>query len=105
MRSWNNQELPRREADGRLVRWRSGHEVLSEREAAEETVMLRLRTAAGLPLSRLREISPAHTVGALLAEGALVLVPPVPGIPDAPFVRIPENHFFVSDDIIARLLP
>ena len=105
IRSWNSQELPRREADGRLVRWRSGHEVLSEREAAEETVMLGLRTAAGLPLSRLRDISPAHAVDALLAEGTLVLVPPVPGIPDAPFVRIPENHFFVSDDIIARLLP
>ena len=105
VRSWNSQELPRREADGRLVRWRSGHEVLSEREAAEETVMLGLRTAAGLPLSRLRDISPAHAVGALLAEGAIVLVPPVPDTPCAPFVRIPEDHFFVSDDIIARLLP
>jgi len=105
IRSWNSQELPRREADGRLVRWRSGHEVLSEREAAEETVMLGLRTAAGLPLSRLWDISPAHAVGALLAEGAIVLVPPVPDTPCAPFVRIPEDHFFVSDDIIARLLP
>ena len=105
VRSWNSQELPRREADGRLVRWRSGHEALSEREAAEETVMLGLRTAAGLPLSRLRDISPAHAVDALLAEGAIVLVPPVPDTPCAPFVRIPENHFFVSDDIIARLLP
>ena len=105
IRSWNSQELPRREADGRLVRWRSGHEVLSEREAAEETVMLGLRTAAGLPLSRLRDISPAHAVDALLAEGALVLITPVPDTPDAPFVRIPEDHFFVSDDIIARLLP
>ena len=105
IRSWNSQELPRREADGRLVRWRSGHEVLSEREAAEETVMLGLRTAAGLPLSRLQDISPAHAVGALLAEGAIVLVPPVPDTPCAPFVRIPEDHFFVSDDIIARLLP
>jgi coproporphyrinogen III oxidase-like Fe-S oxidoreductase len=105
IRSWNSQELPRREADGRLVRWRSGHEVLSEREAAEETVMLGLRTAAGLPLSRLRDISPAHAVDALLAEGAIVLVPPVPDTPCAPFVRIPEDHFFVSDDIIARLLP
>ena len=105
IRSWNSQELPRREADGRLVRWRSGHEVLSEREAAEETVMLGLRTAAGLPLSRLWDISPAHAVDALLAEGALVLITPVPDTPDAPFVRIPEGHFFVSDDIIARLLP
>ena len=105
VRSWNSQELPRREADGRLVRWRSGQEVLSEREAAEETVMLGLRTSAGLPLSRLRDISPAHAVDALLAEGALALIPPAPNNPDNPFVRIPEDHFFVSDDIIARLLP
>ena len=105
VRSWNGQELPRREAGGRLVRWRSGHEVLSGREAAEETVMLGLRTAAGLSLSRLRDISPAHAVDALLAEGALVLVPAVSDSPDTPFVRIPEDHFFVSDDIIARLLP
>ena len=105
IRSWNSQELPRREADGRLVRWRSGQEVLSEQEASEETVMLGLRTAAGLPLSRLRDISPAYAVDALLAEGALVLITPVPDTSDAPFVRIPEDHFFVSDDIIARLLP
>ena len=102
IRSWNSQELPRREADGRLARWRSGHEVLSEREAAEETVMLGLRTATGLPLSRLRDISPASAVEALLAEGALTLIP---SVSDTPFVRIPEDHFFVSDDIIARLLP
>lgn len=67
--------------------------------------MLGLRTAAGLPLSRLRDISPADAVDALLAEGALVLIPPVSNSPDTPFVRIPEDHFFVSDDIIARLLP
>ena len=67
--------------------------------------MLGLRTAAGLPLSRLRDISPADAVDALLAEGALVLITPAPDTPGEPFVRIPEDHFFVSDDIIARLLP
>ena len=100
IRSWNTQELPRREAGGRLAGWRSEREVLSAREAAEETVMLGLRTAAGLPLSTLRAISPAAAVDALLSEGALQIVPG----PD-PFVRIPEDRFFVSDDIISRLLP
>ena len=33
IRSWNSQELPRREADGRLVRWRSGHEAPSSPKA------------------------------------------------------------------------
>jgi len=100
IRSWNTQELPRREAGGRLAGWRSEREVLSAREAAEETIMLALRTAAGLPLSTLRAISPATAIDALLSEGALQIVPG----PD-PFVRIPEDRFFVSDDIISRLLP
>ena len=100
IRSWNTQELPQREADGRLAGWHSEREVLSAREVAEETVMLGLRTAAGLPLSTLRAISPAAAVDALLSEGALQIVPG----PD-PFVRIPEDRFFVSDDIISRLLP
>ena len=116
VRSWNRQELPRREADGRLVGWRSEREVLSEREAAEETVMLGLRTAAGLPLSTLRAISPAAAVDILLSEGALQLVS-APGkssvvistdgkhADEGLFIRIPEDRFFVSDDIISRLLP
>ena len=116
VRSWNRQELPRREADGSLIGWRSEREVLSEREAAEETVMLGLRTAAGLPLSTLRAISPAAAVDTLLSEGALQLVS-TPGKSSANpstdyehadeglFIRIPEDRFFVSDDIISRLLP
>ncbi|MBR5073028.1 MAG: coproporphyrinogen III oxidase family protein [Bacteroidales bacterium] len=115
-RSWNRQELPRREADGRLVGWRSEREVLSEREAAEETVMLGLRTATGLPLSILRALSPTAAVDALLSEGALQIVS-TPGKSSANpstdcehadeglFIRIPEDRFFVSDDIISRLLP
>ena len=116
VRSWNRQELPRREADGSLIGWRSEREVLSEREAAEETVMLGLRTAAGLPLSTLRAISPAAAVDILLSEGALQLVS-APGkssvvlstdcehADEGLFIRIPEDRFFVSDDIISRLLP
>ena len=125
IRSWNTQELPRREAGGRLAGWRSEREVLSEREAAEETVMLGLRTAAGLPLSTLRAISPASAVDALLSEGALQEIsspgkssvnlstvaeyaddrPFIHVTKDDLFVRIPEDRFFVSDDIISRLLP
>ena len=144
-RSWNSAELPWRGADGLLHRWRSGQETLSEREAAEETIMLALRTSRGLPLGLLRAISPAAPVDVLLSEGALMLIPspiPVPApipsitpsiasastpasaftpsfasatttssvtdhhpIPANSWIRIPEDHFFVSDDIIARLLP
>ena len=182
IRSWNSAELARRDASGHLLRWSSASETLSPREAAEETIMLALRTAAGLPLAQLRTLSPDAPVDALLAEGALLLVhassspaslsssviSPSPSSspasssstslsssatspsasssaatsPSAPLsssatspspssspasssstslsssitspsassseglrVRIPEDHFFVSDAIIARLFP
>ena len=161
-RSWNSRELPRREAGGRLVRWRAEQEVLSAAEAAEETIMLGLRTASGLPLATLRSLSPSAPIDTLISEGALQLIPsslntptslntpaslsssavlPSLAFPASPsslastaspspffspassvaptspsvsatyptedtlFVRIPEDHFFVSDDIIAQLLP
>ncbi len=118
-RSWNSQDLPRREAGGRLVRWRAEQEVLSAAEAAEETIMLGLRTASGLPLATLRSLSPSAPIDTLISEGALQLIPSpassvAPTSPSASatyptedtlFVRIPEDHFFVSDDIIAQLLP
>lgn len=127
VRSWNSQELPRREAGGSLRRWSSEQEALSAREAAEEAIMLGLRTSAGLPLVVLRTLSPDAPTDTLLSEGALQLFRPAPAAalssplsapaspatdvqaPDAHtpdvFVRIPEDHFFVSDDIISRLLP
>ena len=118
-RSWNSQDLPRREAGGRLVRWRAEQEVLSAAEAAEETIMLGLRTASGLPLATLRSLSPSAPIDTLISEGALQLIPSpassvAPASPsvsatyptgDTLFVRISEDHFFVSDDIIAQLLP
>lgn len=127
VRSWNSQELPRREAGGSLRRWSSEQEALSAREAAEEAIMLGLRTSAGLPLVVLRTLSPDAPTDTLLSEGALQLFRPAPAAalscplsaPASPatdvqasdvqapdiFVRIPEDHFFVSDDIISRLLP
>lgn len=127
VRSWNSQELPRREAGGSLRCWSSEQEALSAREAAEEAIMLGLRTSAGLPLAVLRTLSPDAPTDTLLSEGALQLFRPAPAAalssplsaPASPatdvqasdvqasdvFVRIPEDHFFVSDDIISRLLP
>ena len=101
VRSWNSQELARRDGDGKLLRWSSASETLSAREAAEETIMLALRTARGLPLAQLRALSPAAPVDTLLAEGALQLIQD----PSGPWIRIPEDHFFVSDAIISRLFP
>jgi len=108
VRSWNSAELARRDSSGRLARWHSESEALSPQEAAEETVMLALRTAAGISLPLLRRLSPSAPVDALLASGSLQPVPSSPASSisqSAPRVRIPEDHFFVSDDIIARLFP
>jgi len=105
VRSWNSEELARRDATGSMLRWHSESEILSQREAAEETIMLALRTAAGLPMALLRTLSPDAPVDDLLADGSLCIVPSTsPAAPD-PLIRIPEDHFFVSDSIIARLFP
>ena len=102
VRSWNSEEPARQDASGRLLRWCSESETLSSREVAEEAIMLALRTAAGIPLPLLRRLSPAAPMDALLASGSLRLIPSSSG---EPRVRIPEDHFFVSDGIIARLFP
>ena len=72
---------------------RGGKEVLSEREALEEVIMLGLRTARGVPEGLLD----AARVAAMLADGRLARLP-------GGRVRIPEDHWFVSDDIVADLI-
>lgn len=82
-RSWNSESLPV---------WEASSEVLSEEDAAVEKVMLSLRTADGI----LREELPVEVCERLISEGALV--------PVGDRVRIPEDRFFVSDDIISQLI-
>ncbi len=73
-------------------------ETLTNAELANEKVMLSLRTAAGLELDSL---DPEHlaairpTLDRMLQEGRLV--------PTKKGLRIPADHFFVSDSIIADL--
>lgn len=75
-RSWNSEGLSG---------WISSGEVLTAEQIREEEIMLGLRTADGVPAE-------------LLAGG--VLVPSV--VPGR--VRIPEDRWFVADDIIASLI-
>ncbi len=72
---------------------RGGQERLSEEEAREETVMLGLRTALGVP----EELIDAAIAAEMLADGRLERT-------GDGRLRIPEDHWFVSDDIIADLL-
>ena len=83
VRSWNSGTLPD---------WTRTGETLSESEAREEAVMLGLRTDAGIPAS----LVDAAAAAPLLQAGAL--------IQDQGRLRIPEDHFFVCDDIIASLI-
>ena len=87
VRRWNPESL-----SGDLP----GEERLSEEEVREETLMLGLRTDKGLPADRVRSLTRSETLARLLSEGALVEKDAV--------IRIPENHFFVSDEIIRELL-
>ncbi len=82
-RSWNEQKLS---GYGR------GEETLSEKERREERIMLALRTAEGIGAE---ELAGCPAMEEMLAEGALVQC--------ENRIRIPEDHFFVSDDIISGL--
>ena len=78
---------------GAVAACAGGSEELSATEAREEEIMLGLRTARGIPEGLL---DPARSA-AMLADGRLVRLP-------AGRLRIPEDHWFVSDDIIADLI-
>lgn len=92
VRSWNTQELSG---------WTSESEVLTPDEVREETLMLALRTSRGLPLAQLRALAAPGSVDALLAGGSLQITGPRGS---EPYARIPEDRFFVSDDIVASLI-
>jgi len=70
-----------------------GREELSEEEAREEEVMLGLRTAKGIPA----ELVDAAKAAEMLADGRLART-------GDGRLRIPEDAWFVSDDIIADLV-
>ena len=98
----------------------TGEEILTAEQIHTEQIMLCLRTSRGIPRHILESIpASAAMVRRLIACGSLVPVSEIckedssrgdlPGRPDrpakdAPRLRIPENRFFVSDDIIAELI-
>lgn len=101
LRSWNTEVMAQRRPDGSLGRWSQDSETLGAGEVSEETVMLALRTAAGIGGAALRRIAGDAAVDAMMAEGGLIALSTQPHEQ----LRIPESRFFVSDDIIASLLP
>ena len=93
-RKWNEPDLtgyisdPAGQHDG---------ETLTDEQVAIERIMLALRTSEGISESYLRDHCPAHELSHAFASGNLVRV-------DGGMVRIPEDHFFISDAIISSLV-
>ena len=90
--------------DGRVRFWNSPEisdypaesEILEEKDVILERIMLSLRTADGEDGAFLHEHCREDVLGRLLDEGAL--------IGQGSRIRIPEERFFVSDEIIKELI-
>ena len=91
VRSWNSEDIHAYSRE---------EEILTPEDIRVERIMLPLRTDAGLPEAELRSLAGDTAVDQLLSEGALVLCHPE----RSRRIRIPEDHFFVSDDIISDLI-
>ena len=96
VRSWNSESL------GEYSR---EEEVLTPEDIRVERIMLPLRTDAGLPEDELRSLAGDAPVDRLLSEGALWFDSAHQPAPErSRRIRIPEDHFFTSDDIISDLI-
>ena len=87
-RSWNSPQL---------AGYTSTSEILTDEDRAVETIMLSLRTSAGIDGNYLRAHGNAEGLDLMVKEGALVLQ-------EGGRYRIPEDHFFTSDSIIRELI-
>ena len=92
VRSWNTQVLPAR---GKT--YSREMEVLSDEDIRVERIMLGLRTSAGLPADELSLLAGKDALEKQVAAGCLAIGP------DG-MARIPEERFFVSDEIIGSLV-
>lgn len=101
-RTWNEADLNRYLEDPMGVR--DGEE-LTGGQVVMERIMLALRTSEGIPEEFLRMHCAPHELEHALACGNLVRIPDCHGAADAPCcLRIPEDRFFVSDNIIPNLV-
>ena len=92
VRSWNTQVLPAR---GKT--YSREMEVLSDEDIRVERIMLGLRTSAGLPADELSLLAGKDAMEKQTAAGCLAIGPDGRA-------RIPEERFFVSDEIIGSLV-
>ncbi len=100
VRSWNSREIPRRLMDGSLAIYSKEEEILTPEDMRIERIMLPLRTDLGMPEEELRSLAGDEPVDRLLSEGALSRSLSL----SKGRIRIPEDHFFTSDEIIRELI-
>lgn len=93
-RRWNRPDLQAYIADPLSVQ---EHEELDGQQLALEKIMLGLRTSQGIDGAFLHEHCDADALADALATGNLVVV-------ENGNIRIPENRFFISDNIISRII-
>ena len=93
-RQWNNPDLQAYISDPLSVQ---EHEDLDAEQLVIEKIMLALRTSAGISEAYLREYADKDALE--MALKCADLVPAGSGK-----LRIPENRFFVSDNIISKLI-
>ena len=99
IRQWNEADLKGYIAAGQTGDFTvvQGSEVLDEEQLTMEKVMLGLRTSAGVPETFLRETCDESLIDEALGNGNLIKVA------DSN-IRIPENRFFISDNIISSII-
>ena len=99
IRQWNEADLKGYIAAGQTGDFTvvQGSEVLDQEQLTMEKVMLGLRTAAGVPEDFLRESCDNALIEDSLKCGNLVKT-------TDGHIRIPENRFFISDNIISSII-
>ena len=97
-RKWNNPDLLAYIEAGKSGDFShvQGGESLTAEQLNLERLMLGLRTSKGLPCDFLEAFCSKEVVQQTIAEGYLKLL-------ENGYLRIPEEHFFISDSIIANL--
>ena len=99
VRQWNEADLRKYIAAGQKGDFSSvrGGEVLDSGQKTLERIMLGLRTSAGVPLEYLRGCCRKTSLEEALRSGSLI-------VQGNGSVRIPEDRFFISDNIISSLV-
>ena len=82
--------------DGSLTTYSRSSETLSPEDIRVERIMLSLRIDKGLEATELYSLADRAVIDTLLSEGALEI--------HGTRIRIPEDHFFTSDEIIRELI-